>query len=78
MEGSANEKEGDGKANTRQGGCAEKLSPTDCPWFFGEAPATAAGLQVFDVRPNDLALHVIPPDQHPKRADYVECIYSRS
>lgn len=36
--------------------------------------ATAAGLAVFDVRLNDRALHVIPPYQHPKQAEYVELL----
>jgi SAM-dependent methyltransferase len=34
--------------------------------------ATAAGLDVFDFRLNDRALHVIPPYNHAKQQDYVE------
>jgi SAM-dependent methyltransferase len=34
--------------------------------------ATAAGLDVFDVRLNDRVLHIIPPYAHPKQRDYVE------
>lgn len=35
---------------------------------------TTAGLEVFDVRLNDRALHVIPPYQHLKQAEYVELL----
>jgi ubiquinone/menaquinone biosynthesis C-methylase UbiE len=35
---------------------------------------TAAGLEVFDVRLNDRALHVIPPYRYPKQQDYVELL----
>jgi hypothetical protein len=34
--------------------------------------ATKAGLDVFDVRLNDRALHLIPPYQHDKQKDYTE------
>ncbi|NIN67766.1 MAG: hypothetical protein GTO63_24280, partial [Anaerolineae bacterium] len=33
-----------------------------------------AGLDVFDFRLNDRALHVIPPYKHPKQADYLELL----
>jgi len=36
--------------------------------------ATLAGLDVFDVRINDRALHVIPPYRHPKQEDYLELL----
>jgi ubiquinone/menaquinone biosynthesis C-methylase UbiE len=36
--------------------------------------ATAAGLDVFDVRLNDRALCVIPPYRHAKQADYLEVL----
>lgn len=36
--------------------------------------ATAAGLNVFDVRLNDRALHVIPPYPHSKQADYLDLL----
>ncbi|MBZ0283410.1 MAG: class I SAM-dependent methyltransferase [Anaerolineae bacterium] len=36
--------------------------------------ATAAGLDVFDVRLNDRVLHVIPPYRHPKQAAYLELL----
>lgn len=36
--------------------------------------AAAAGLDVFDVRLNDRALHVIPPYLHPKQKDYLELL----
>jgi len=35
---------------------------------------TVAGLEVFDVRLNDRALHVIPPYRYPKQQDYVELL----
>ena len=35
---------------------------------------TATGLEVFDVRLNDRALHVIPPYRCPKQQDYVELL----
>jgi len=34
--------------------------------------ATAAGLDVYDVRLNDRVLHTIPPYRHPKQVDYLE------
>ena len=36
--------------------------------------ATAAGLNVFDVRLNDRVLHVIPPYKYPKQEDYLELL----
>ncbi|MFC2046256.1 class I SAM-dependent methyltransferase [Chloroflexota bacterium] len=36
--------------------------------------ATAVGLNVFDFRLNDRALHVIPPYDHPKQEDYLELL----
>jgi SAM-dependent methyltransferase len=36
--------------------------------------ATAAGLNVFDVRLNDRVLHVIPPYTHPKQQAYAELL----
>ena len=36
--------------------------------------ATAAGLDVFDVRLNDRVLHIIPPYAHPKQRAYVELL----
>jgi ubiquinone/menaquinone biosynthesis C-methylase UbiE len=36
--------------------------------------ATAAGLDVFDVRLNDRVLHVIPPYTHPKQQAYAELL----
>ena len=36
--------------------------------------ATAAGLDVFDVRLNDRVMHVIPPYRHSKQEDYLELL----
>lgn len=36
--------------------------------------ATKAGLDVFDVRLNDRAMHIIPPFRHPKQVDYLELL----
>lgn len=36
--------------------------------------ASAAGLDVFDVRLNDRVMHVIPPYRHPKQEDYLELL----
>jgi hypothetical protein len=38
------------------------------------ALATAAGLDVFDVRLNDRVLHAIPPYAHPKQQTYTELL----
>jgi SAM-dependent methyltransferase len=38
--------------------------------------ATNAGLEVFDLRLNDRALHVIPPYNHQKQEDYLELLES--
>ena len=46
----------------------------ECAGIQTPVLATAAGLDVFDVRLNDRVLHVIPPYAHPKQQAYVELL----